>query len=114
MSRRSSSAREKKSLLDYSSFALAVLAFLFSMYQFFVYRDVDKKIKELTAENTRLDNDIKRAEATEREYGLHVQFENRYIVASEGGITTILDYNKAGNNFVKSVVKNKVLDDFDV
>lgn len=102
----------QKSLIDYAPLALSIFAFLFSLYQFFYFRDVEKQVKELTAESLQLNNDIKRAELAEAEFRQKVQFENRYLVASDDGILTILNYDEPGNNFIKSVVKTKVLEDF--
>jgi len=103
----------KKMLIDYVPLVLSIFAFLFSLYQFFYYRDIEKQLKELNAESLQLSNDLKRAELAETEFRQRVQFENRYLVASGEGIITILDYDEPDNNFIDSVIKNKVLEDFD-
>jgi len=112
MPRNSGNTKAKNSPADYIPLGVSILALLFSMYQFFVFKDIDKTIKELSAENTQLDNAIKQMEVADKEFKQKIQFENRYLVANSSAIDGILHYDKPGNGFTKSILTNKVLGDF--
>jgi hypothetical protein len=111
MAKRSQNKPERKSWLDYAPHVLSLAALLFSIYQFVIYQDVDRKIKDLTVENMQLDTQAKQSDLREKEFKQRIQFENRYLVTTDRAVATIVDYNHAGNTFITSVVRNKVLDD---
>jgi hypothetical protein len=111
MAKRSQNKQERKPWLDYAPHILSLAALLFSIYQFIIYQDIDRKIKDLTVENMQLDNKAKQSELLEKEFKQRVQFDNRYLVTTERAVATIADFNHTDNTFIKSVVRNKVLDD---
>ena len=113
--------------LAYAPHVLSLAALLFGVYQFSIYQDVDRRVRDLTAtnleldarvknqtaDNLQLDARLKSSDVADKEFKQRVLFENRYLHASGRAAMTLVDHTVPTSGFTASLLSTRVLNDLD-